>query len=673
MKSSRAVPWIVATSLLVLLCCLAAMLLGAAGVIGAARWFEQSPPVEQNNPKVGTPGVLPDETPGAVSPDSLPEMQALLENTLIPVHDRYELARRLQGIQADPLALPGLPANHPLRAQAEFSIVNQESNRTGKVSAALRYRTEHLYFWVQEGLAYEDEALAQLAETFENQIYPTNRAYFGSEWTPGIDGDPRLHILYASGLGSNVVGYFYSVDQVHRAIAATSNEREMFYLNADNAALDEEYTYSVLAHEFQHMIHWYQDQNEETWLSEGLSQLASYLNGYNPGGFEQAYIPNPDLQLNDWPVSGDTAPSYGAAYLFTSYIAGRFGEDFTRQLVAHPDNGLHGLDAVLGSSGERNPASGDPLTADDVFLDWTIASYLHTSSPADERYQYRIFSGAPAAQPTETVNRCPASLDGRSVSQYGVDYIAIECPGQYRLHFAGAQSVPVLPVEPHSGRYAFWSNRADESNTSLSRSFDFRGQTGSLTLDYWTWYDIEKDYDYVYLSASTDGQSWQVLEMPAATRSNPTGQNYAAGYTGTSGWLGQWVRQRVDLSRFAGQQVTLRFDYVTDLSVHGEGFLLDDVQIPEIGYSEDFETGSGGWQGQGFVRLANRLPQTFQLALISHSRQVSVEVLELGSTNTFDLLLSMDVGIERYTLVVAAAARHTRQPAQYQIVLTPVQ
>ena len=669
MKSSRAVPWIVGISLIVLLYCLAAVLLGAAGVISAARRFEQTPPAVQNDPNADIPG----ETPAAASPDSLLETRALLENTLIPVHDRYDLARRLQGIQADPLALPSQPANYPLEAQAEFSIVNQESNRTGKVAAALRYRTEHLYFWVQEGLEYDDAALAQLAETFEDQIYPTNRAYFGSEWTPGIDGDPRLHILYVGGLGSNVVGYFYSVDQVHRAIAATSNEHEMFYLNADNAALDEEYTYSVLAHEFQHMIHWYQDQNEETWLSEGFSQLASYLNGYNPGNFEHAYIPNPDLQLNDWPVSGDTAPHYGAAFLFTSYVAGRFGEDFTRQLVAHPDNGLHGLDAVLRLSGQVDPTSNELLTADDVFLDWTIASYLHSSAPVDERYQYRLYPSAPAAQPSETISRCPTSLDERTVSQYGVDYLAIDCPGKVTLRFDGAESVPVLPVEPHSGSYAFWSNRADESNTSLSRSFDFRGHAGSLTLDYWTWYDIEKDYDYVYLTASTDGQNWQVLEMPAATGSNPAGQNYASGYTGDSGWLGQWVREQVDLSAFAGQQVTLRFDYVTDLSVHGEGFLLDDVQIPEIGYSEDFESGSGGWQGQGFVRLENRLPQIFRLAIVSHGRQVAVETLELDSANSLELLLSAGSAVGSYTLVVTAAARYTRQPAQYQLTLTPIQ
>ena len=42
--------------------------------------------------------------------------------------------------------------------------------------------------------------LSDLADSFENQIYPTDRAFFGSEWTPGVDGDPHIYILYARGL-----------------------------------------------------------------------------------------------------------------------------------------------------------------------------------------------------------------------------------------------------------------------------------------------------------------------------------------------------------------------------------------------------------------------------------------------------------------------------------------
>ena len=36
--------------------------------------------------------------------------------------------------------------------------------------------------------------------------------------------------------------------------------------------------------------------------------------------------------------------------------------------------------------------------------------------------------------------------------------------------------------------------------------------------------------------------------------------------------------EEVDLSQFAGKKVQIRFEYITDAAINGEGFLLDDVQ-----------------------------------------------------------------------------------------------
>ncbi len=97
-----------------------------------------------------------------------------------------------------------------------------------------------------------------------------------------------------------------------------------------------------------------------------------------------------------------------------------------------------------------------------------------------------------------------------------MNYIQIRCKGDYTIHFAGQSQVGVLPTEPHSGDYAFYSNRGDESDMSLTRTFDFTHNSGPLSLTYWTWYDLEKDYDYLYLTASTDGENWQILKRPPA-------------------------------------------------------------------------------------------------------------------------------------------------------------
>ena len=139
-------------------------------------------------------------------------------------------------------------------------------------------------------------------ENFEEKTYPTNREFFGSEWTPGVDADPHLFILYAGGLGGSVAGYFSSADEYLPVVQEYANGHEMFLMSTEHVDLDEQYAYSVLAHEFQHMIHWYRDRNEETWIDEGSAELAAFLNGYSVGGHDRVFASNPDIQLTDWPT-----------------------------------------------------------------------------------------------------------------------------------------------------------------------------------------------------------------------------------------------------------------------------------------------------------------------------------------------------------------------------------
>jgi len=122
----------------------------------------------------------------------------------------------------------------------------------------------------------------------------------------------------------------------------------------------------------------------------------------------------------------------------------------------------------------------------------------------------------------------------------------------------------------------------------------------------------------------------------------------------------------VDLSQFAGQTVQIRFEYVTDAALNGEGFLLDDVQIDAINYQEGFEEGDGDWEGTGFVRVENTLPQTYRLTLITEGDTTTVTPIPLNADQTAEILLSLNPG-EEAVLVVTGTTRFTRLPAAYQI------
>jgi len=595
-----------------------------------------------------------------------------LRNEIIPINDPIRLAVRLGNKEHVPLYLPVENANREVGEKEKFWVINMDTAESFQVETALAAVTDHAYFWIEEGVDYSQRELRQLSEEFEEVIYPTNRAFFGSEWTPGVDKDPHLYIVYATGLGGNVAGYFASVDEYHPQAHKYSNAHESFMLNADTLSLNERYTYSVLAHEFQHMIHWYRDRNETSWLNEGFSELATLINGYRfVGGFDYLYAQNPDLQLNDWPNDPQkTTPHYGASFLFVTYFLDRFGSQATQALVSNELNGLTSLDSVLASLKVEDP-SGDPfIDGDDFFLDWAITNYLIDESFQHDRFQYSNYPEAPSFQMTESIGHCPTEVKPGDVHQYGVDYIHVNCEGDFLLQFTGQEFTPLLPEDPRSGKYAYWSNKGDQSDMTLTKEFDFREVSGPLTLRYWTWFDLEEDYDYLYVEASTDGENWKILQTPSGTEEDPSGNSYGWAYNGLSNGDGSWIYEEIDISEYAGKVVNIRFEYITDAAVNGEGFLLDDLSVPEVGYSSGFEDGSGGWEGDGFVRVQNTLPQTYRLALIQLGKTPGIQYLNLSEENTLRLPLQFGEGVEEQILVVTGTTRYTRQkaPYEYQII-----
>ncbi len=614
------------------------------------------------------PGSTSNETEGNPVSIRSKENLEILKNVEIPPNDLRDLAKRLEGKQNIPITVPPPSSSIGIGSQQMFWVSNVDTNENFEINSTLQYVTDHVYFWVQDGVRFEPDELRQLVDTFEKEIYPQNRSFFGSEWTPGIDGDPHLYIIYAEGLGSNLAGYFSPADEYHPLAHEYSNAHEAFVLSSDNVSLGGEYAYGVLAHEFQHLIHWYRDRNEASWVNEGFSELAVLLNGYEVGS-EYSYIVDPDIQLNDWPYNnGQTSPHYGASFLFFTYFMDRFGEQATQSLVANTANGFEGIDQVLDQIEAIDPITGNPIQADDVFFDWVIASYLKDDRIADGRFTYHNFPTAPQAEATETIYRCPTDPLIRDVHQYGVDYIRINCRGDYILRFEGSTLANIIPENPYSGNYYFWSNKGDEADMTFTRSFDFTDHEGPITLTYWTWYDLEEDYDYIYLEVSEDGESWEIILTPSGTADDPSGNSYGWGYNGISD---NWIQESVDLSEYAGKEIQVRFEYVTDAVAHGEGMLIDDISIPEIGYFSDFEAGLGGWEADGWLRIENQIPQSYRLALITFGETTEVTHIPLEEDAAAEIRLQLDGEVDEVVLVVSGITRFTRQKAAYRIEIQP--
>jgi len=587
-------------------------------------------------------------------------IEQLLAETSIPERDLVALTARLRKLdQPIPVVVSDTPPNYAVGDKDVFWVGNVDTKVNYRTTATLGYVTPHLYLWVEEGSSFDQEALKRSAERFESQIYSTNRQFFGSEWTPGVDNDPHIHVLQTSGLGSAVNGYYLDTDEYSRLVNPYSNEREMFYINSDNLQPGTDSYESVLAHEFQHMIHWAVDRDEDTWVNEGFSELASYLNGYAVRGIDHAFSSNPDTQLTSWPDPGQTSSSYGASFLFVAYFLERFGDQALRRVVSHQANGAAGFEAILAEQG---------LTFEDVFADWLIANYVDNVELADGHYGYRDLAVGPAY--LDQIHTDYPAQRSTTVHQYGADYIELRGEGDLALTFAGSTQVKLVPNDSHSGKHLWWSNRGDNSNMTLTRAFDLTGLS-QATLKAWLWYDIEQDWDYAYIEASTDGgQTWDILKGQYTTDSNPNGNSFGQAYTGQSQVAADeppgWVEEQIDLTPYVGQEILLRFEYITDGAVNQVGFCVDDITIPELGYYDDAESDEQ-WAAEGFIRTDNILPQRFLVQLIVLGSEVSVRRMELDEAQTGRLVVEgLGKRVEGAVLVVSGLAPVTTELASYE-------
>lgn len=612
-------------------------------------------------------------TPSSVTPTApTPEILTPADDTLnallkqeFPVNNRVTLAEEFKGITPN-LATPAAPRAYKLGDKETF-WVSRDPNKGDNVqiTATLRYINDVVYMWVEDGEDVSDADLKKSADYFAQNIYPTHHKYLGSEAIPGVDNNPHLNILNAR-IGGGIAGYYGQSDTLPTAIHDHSNRREMFYMSTQSTRPGTQYYNSVLAHEFAHMIHRYANaRGEGSWLTEGFGDLGMELNGFE-AGHQEAFAQNPDLQLTAWEVMppGASIPHYGAAYLFLSYQLNRFGIDYIRSVFGSDTIGIPSVQQALD---KFQPG----MTFDQLFADWVAANFLHNDFDG-ARFEY----GAEKLdiRPTADYANYPVNASD-TVHQYGTDYLQLEPNGKnITFTFDGSDTVRVIPTDAHSGQSFWWSGRADLSDTTLTREIDLTA-VKNATLEFWTWFDLEDDFDFAYVSISTDGgKTWEPLRGDTTTDRDLNATNYGNGITCKSGagcgdWQAQsqWVPERMDLTPYAGKKILLRFQQVTDEVYTGGGFAIDDIAIPEIGFHDDAEKTDAAWQSAGFTRMDNLLPQRFIVQAIEFGKTPRVISIPLDAQNR-GAYTPQDFGgaISRVVIAISGSTPVTWEQANYQ-------
>jgi hypothetical protein len=291
------------------------------------------------------------------------EIRKAVENTRLHKPEIYALMQQMRlekstfGVAADTIG-----------AKRSFFVFNRVTSTFDNVTAQLRAKGQLTQVWVdttewgnRHVTQTEVEAMFQ---TLENRtpagsrdpnrgIVSLDNEFFGNP--PDYDRDGITDFLivdikdgWEPGESSYIAGFFNSNDQAPRT---SSNLRDMLYIDSYPTIFrddrrDVSFALSVLAHEYQHLIHHHYDTDDHGFVNEGLSELAMILCGYQ-AETPSRYLSNPDVPLFTW--TEDVA-DYSRAALFTLYYYEQLGDVILKTVVQQLGNNEDGLRAAFAAS-----------------------------------------------------------------------------------------------------------------------------------------------------------------------------------------------------------------------------------------------------------------------------------------------------------------------------------
>ena len=322
-------------------------------------------------------------------------------------------------------------------------------------AATCRYVGDHCYIFVEDmqwdtnGGSVDQKDVDTLGDLFENStpadpergIYDLEVEHFGPP--PDVDGYERIFILLLdtdnllATSDIDLIGFF---DRQVATFPDPALRRDVIHLDARKLRERRHLALGTLAHEFQHLIHWGQDEDEEAWVNEGLSGYAEALTGFpeTDSTIVPAFLAWPDFNLTVWPVEASAA-NYGATYLFMAFLGERYGEETIRSLVAQPRNGIFGVDAALKAAGWVQNFNG-------AWARWIVGNY----AADDALHGYQALQGRRVK--TFSTPPLPFEEAGGGVKQmWGTFNIVfrfpVGTPGNLAVDFAG---------DDEAGRYSVW-------------------------------------------------------------------------------------------------------------------------------------------------------------------------------------------------------------------------
>ena len=317
--------------------------------------------------------------------------------------------------------IPAAPAAPVQIGQVERFFIHIPET---EIMATCIAKSEHLYVYVDNSLRdlFTDAEAAAVAREFDNRIYPDVRKWMGTEWKPGIDRDNRITLLmHDVGMnqsGKDYGGYFAPADQL--PTLPNSNRREMLYMDVFQFRERDRHTfYSSLAHEFAHLINWFQNggTTDQRWLEEGTASFVEWaVYGTVHNIFVDGYLANPSVSLA---YTNTPDVYYGGAFMLMLYLYEQYGgPEFIRRIIETDALGEHAIDAALedGGRSDRFP---------EVFLKWGLANWVNTQAQ-NKQLGYASLRDRKVSAITPRVRSYPNEANNIPIDQWSAHYIVFQ-------------------------------------------------------------------------------------------------------------------------------------------------------------------------------------------------------------------------------------------------------
>jgi len=273
-------------------------------------------------------------------------------------------------------------------------------------------------------------------------VYELSSQAFGEP--PDVDGYDQIFILILDIADPIFIGYF---DPAVAGHPVPELRRDVIYLDERAVRRDAYLARGTLSHEFQHLIHWGHDTDEESWINEGLSGYAEELAGFpeaDPAAVP-AFLNQPDVDFTNWPARAPPA-YYGSTYLLMSFLAERFGQSLIRNLVAQQRNGRFGVDDAFEAVGLAEDF-------DSAWEQWVVANYVQAD---DGDASYNALGARSAV--SFPVDELPlVEVTGHVGGQWGTTTVLFRTPGDLTIDFDGGDD----------GRFSVWAHIMRTQATEL--------------------------------------------------------------------------------------------------------------------------------------------------------------------------------------------------------------